>query len=211
MGRRYLVAILHVSTDTLRISFPMIEMPLKGVCVDLEFHDEDGYTSYESEVLEDPAGVGEGLLLRQSPQMVRNRHRGSWRIPVRMKATIKGQVHPRRDEVNVVNMSAGGMLVRTERLLTMGDLVDIAFALPSEAPDTLVAEVVHVSETEGKPSPEDLMGLRFVSPDPTTIRAITRYLWQRIREMHPEGITFLRRNSDRPTLSMMRRKNDRER
>ena len=63
MDQRFMVGILSVTPETVRVSFPMNHFPAPGMRVELEFHDAQGYTSYESEVIETPATVGDGLLL----------------------------------------------------------------------------------------------------------------------------------------------------
>ena len=52
MGQRFLVEILEVEDDTVRLSCPGADYPVTGMIVSLEFHDPAGYNSYRVEVLE---------------------------------------------------------------------------------------------------------------------------------------------------------------
>jgi len=205
MGQRFLVGILNVGEEAVRVSFPMSDFPLPGMFVELEFHDEAGYTSYESEVLEIAEEVGDGLLLRLPPEPMRNNHRGSWRVPGGFKAVLKGHVHPRAVEVEVRNVSSGGMLVYGKvDDLNIDDNLDITLALPGMERERLVGDAVHVQE-----SAEDggsHIGIKFVSPDPTLISMMMARVWQRVREKSPHGLTHLRRGSDARDLGLTDRR-----
>ncbi len=208
MGQRFLVSVISVKADAIRVTFPMSDFPVSGMHVEIEVHDESGYTSYELEVLEAPTEVGGGLLLGRPSGMARNRHRSSLRVSAEFPVYLKGHVHPRRHTAQVVNLSAGGMLLRTEADLSVNDVLDVNFALPGERElQELVAEVVHcsgVASTNG----EHYLGIRFVSPEPATVRALRNYVWRRLRELHPQGLIFLRRIADQTGAKPTRRRAD---
>jgi len=196
MGQRYLVTILHVTESKVRVSFPVQDFPLEGMYLNVEFHDDLGYASYESEVLDGPKGPGDGLVLARPPDAQRNRHRSSWRVPADFKATLKDHVHPRRRECAVVNISAGGLLLHTDADLEVGDNVDLAFHLPEGGAHEALGQVMHVYVPGEMHQESELVGVRFVSPDPGTHRAITQYIWRRLRQLHPNQYTQARRRSD---------------
>ncbi|MCC6143375.1 MAG: hypothetical protein IT368_06180, partial [Candidatus Hydrogenedentes bacterium] len=74
MGQRFLVTILSVEQDRFLLSFPACDFPIDGMHVDLEFHDEDGYVRYESEVLLGPAEAGDGVVVKRPVHLHFNRH-----------------------------------------------------------------------------------------------------------------------------------------
>lgn len=208
MGQRFLVSVISVKPDAVRVTFPMSDFPVPGMHVEIELHDESGYTSYELEVLEAPTEVGGGLLLGRPTGMARNRHRSSLRVSADFPVYLKGHVHPRRYTAQVVNISAGGMLLRSEAALSVNDILDVSFALPGERePQELVAEVVHLSG-EASTNGERYLGIRFVSPEPASVRALRSYVWRRLRELHPHGLTFLRRVADQMGAPFLRRRTD---
>ena len=198
MGHRFLVSIIRVAPETIRLSFPTGDFPVEGMRVELEFHDEAGYASYETEILEGPRQVGDGLLVKRPSEMNRNQHRSSWRVPTDLEADLKGHVHPRRYRVRVLNLSAGGLLGCAETPLVLGDTVELSLALPGFEQAALTAQVVHTAAAGGAEAGQTLVGLQFVALDPAVRTGISRYLWRRLRELYPSDYTFLRRKSDLP-------------
>jgi c-di-GMP-binding flagellar brake protein YcgR len=196
MGQRFLVSILSVTPDTVRVSFPVQDFPMEGMYVNLEFHDDLGYATYESEVIASPKEPGDGLLLRRPPDAVRTHHRSSWRVAADFHVEMKGHVHPRRYDAPVINISGGGMLVRSDAPLNFGDSVDITFDLPGDSRKTALAQVVHLNVPSESQGGVPLVGLRFISPDAALTKAITMYIWRRLRQTHPKQILKLRRQSD---------------
>jgi c-di-GMP-binding flagellar brake protein YcgR len=196
MGQRFLVTVLNANTDTLRVSFPVQDFPLEGMYVNLEFHDDLGYVTYETEVIESPKQPGDGLLIRRPPESVRTHHRTAWRVSADFRVEIKGHVHPRRYEAPVINLSSGGLLVRTDAPLNFGDNVDVEFNLTDEHRHRALAQVMHVNVLEKSQGGIPLVGLKFVNPDPELTKSVTHYIWRRLRQTHPSQYTKLRRVSD---------------
>ncbi len=206
MGRRFMVGILNVAEDSLRVSFPMDELPMDGMRVELEFHDERGYTRYETEVVQGPQEVGDGMVLRRPPASSRFRHRSSWRVPVGFRAELKGHVHPRRYEGTVRNISAGGALIKTKAAVDVGDNIEITLHLPNQSPEAVLGEVVHCPADTSPGAGR--IGVRFISPDPTTAKILNTFVWKRLRELQPDRGGYVRRASDLQSLMPMRRKSD---
>ena len=196
MGHRYLVTVLSVSPENVRVSFPVQSFPMEGMYVNLEFHDDLGYATYESEVLSSPREPGDGLLLRRPPESLRTHHRTSWRVAADFRVEMKGHVHPRRYDAPVINISAGGMLVRSDAPVKMGDNMDLSFDLPGDGPKTTLGEVMHVNVPEDSRGGVPLLGLRFVSPSEALQKSVTMYIWRRLRQLHPGQHTHLRRATD---------------
>lgn len=198
LGQRFLVGILEVTPTTLRVSFPTVHFPLEGMRVQLEFHDEEGYTAYETEVLESPKDVGDGLLLARSESPIRNQHRTNWRIPAALQVAIREHAHPRTYNGHARNVSAGGMLVESDVALRAGDAVDLSFELPTGREIKTVAEVISTAACPERTSNAHLYGFRFIGLDPADVRALSQYIWHRLRELYPQQLLHLRRQSDRP-------------
>lgn len=196
MGHRFLVTIVSVSPETVRITFPVQDFPMEGMYVNLEFHDELGYATYESEVIASPREPGDGLLLRRPPESQRTHHRSSWRVAADFRVEMKGHVHPRRYDAPVINISAGGLLVRSDAPVSVGDNVDLVFDLPGDGRKEALAEVVHVHVPEASRGGIPLLGLRFVGAEDVLKKSVTMYIWRRLRQLHPNQHTHLRRHSD---------------
>ena len=190
MNRRYMVSILQVSLETFRVTFPTVDFPIAGMTVELEVHDEHGYTAYVSEVVETPTVKGDGLLLRAPESTSRSDHRGFWRVSGDdIQVELKSHVHPRRYEVKVLDIGAGGMLISTRAPVEAGENVDLLLRLPGASPETLGAKIVHLPEGKGGGRSAVLIGLRFYNPDPVVIKAVSRYIWQRVKTLRNGEIT----------------------
>jgi c-di-GMP-binding flagellar brake protein YcgR len=197
MGQRFLVSILNVHADRLRLSFPAADFPIGGMYVDLEFHDEDGYVRYESEVIDGPGDVGDGVTVKRPSNLVFNRHREHWRVPADFKVELKGHVHPRRHLSPVINISAGGLLVRSTAELELGDGVEIELVLPEGGKNLLTGQIVHLNQTQGARDAGQLLGIKFIGMDPEIAREIRAYVRHRVRELYFSGQRMhLRRSSD---------------
>ncbi|MBI2425471.1 MAG: PilZ domain-containing protein [Candidatus Hydrogenedentes bacterium] len=193
MKERFLVSVLSVDDVTVRVSFPTRDFPIEGMYVELEFHDANGYTRYETEVLKAPEGVGDGLILKRPFEHLRTHHRSSWRVPVEFDADVKSHVHPRKYSCRVLNLSIGGMLLSTHAPFELGETVESTFEIPGSVRDTLTAKVVHVDRADGEEN--GMIGLEFISPDPVLSKSISQYIWGRVKELHPPKTVHLRQNS----------------
>ena len=185
MGQRFLVSIQNVTESTIAVSFPVRDFPVEGMRVDLEFHDMEGFTRFESEVLTAPRELGDYLVIRRPPSYVRNYHRGSWRVSVDFKVELKGHVHPRRINVPVINISTGGILVLTDSEMEVNDMLEAALPIPELSGEKMTCKVAHRA-----PEPQSVdglvqMGCTFVSPDPTSTKAIATYISNRLKELAP--------------------------
>lgn len=186
MGQRYLVSIQQADENSVSVSFPIRDFPVEGMRVDLEFHDLEGYTRFESEVMVAPKALGDSLVLRRPPEVLRNYHRGSWRVPVDFKASVKGHVHPRRLSVPVINLSTGGMLLLTDAPLEVDDMLETKLPIPELEDEPFTCKVVHRADAAKSLGGLMQVGCSFVSPDPTSIKAISNYIMARLKELGPE-------------------------
>ena len=191
LDQRFLVGVLEISPDTLRCSFPLRGFPPEGTRVELEFHDELSYTTYEATVIKPPNDVGDGLLLTRPPEANPTKHRSFWRVPADFDITFKGHVHPRRYNAPVIDISGGGLSILTEADLNVGDNLELTLPLPQINGETLTAQVIHVA----KPHPDQTglqVGLELVSPDPVAITALSKYIWKRLHDLYPGSLPELR-------------------
>ena len=186
MGQRYLVSIQKADSGSISVTFPIRDFPVEGMHVELEFHDTEGYTRFESEVMVAPKEVGDFLVLRRPPDYLRTYHRGSWRVPVDFKASIKGHVHPRRLNVPVINLSTGGMLILTDAEMAAGDMMEALLPLATLKDDPLTCQIIHRADPAQSLGGLVQVGCSFVSPDPIHIKGISDYILERLKELGPE-------------------------
>jgi c-di-GMP-binding flagellar brake protein YcgR len=187
IGQYFLVDLIEISEDTIRVSFPGTDYPVPGMSVHLDFHDAEGYDSFEAEVLEGPANTDAGLLLTKPTESRRTQHRDACRVPTDLTVQIKDQIHVRRYDAGLLNLSAGGALIETDAPFDFSTTLELTLSLPGEPLLRILGQVVHISDESRAPSPSPtrLLGVRFVSLDPEVRKAISRYAWYRLRELYP--------------------------
>ena len=186
MSQYFMVDLVAVGEETIRVSFPGRDYPIEGMAVDLEFHDSNGFNSYRTHVVLGPDKAVGSIVLARPAEPIRNQHRDSCRVPTDLTVQVKDQIHLRRYDAPLVNLSAGGALLGTDAPFDFSTTVEIALSLPGEATHTVLGHVVHIAE----PPPEAhgqggrLVGVRFVGLDPSVTRSLTRFIWQRLRELY---------------------------
>lgn len=185
-GRHFHVTILEVGADTVRVSFSGKDYPIEGMEAILEFHDDSGFTAYSTRVIEGPGQKGEGLRLKCLADGKRNVHRDCFRAPTDLTVQVKEQVHVRKFDAALVNLSAGGALLQTEAEFDFSTVVEITMSLPGEPSCVVLGQVVHVAEAPKRyNAPSHFYGIRFLNLEPEVQDGINRYIWNRLRELFP--------------------------
>ncbi|MBM3289872.1 MAG: PilZ domain-containing protein [Candidatus Hydrogenedentes bacterium] len=187
-GEHFLVGILEVQKAHIRVTFPGREYPIEGLQVTVEFHDELGFNSYRTHVVRGPETAGGGLILARPVESRRTQYRDSCRVPTDLTVQVKDQVHVRRYDAALVNLSAGGALIVTPAQFDFSTTVEMQLSLPGEPRYTLIGQVVHATGAPTRYNITDkTYGVRFVSLEPDAARSITRYVWARLREIFPSA------------------------
>ena len=184
--RYFKVRILEVGSDTIRVSFPGKDYPVDGVGAALEFHDDEGFTYYSTQVVEGPTHKGAGVVLRKQTDPKRSLHRDCFRAPTDLTVRVKERDHARQYDAALVNLSAGGALIQTDAPFDFSTAVDLTLSLPGEAMHTVSGHVVHVADAEERcGTARRYFGIRFTGVPTDVERTITRYMWSVLREMYP--------------------------
>lgn len=187
MDEHFLVRIVEIGDDFIRVTFPGRDYPVEGMRVYLEFHDEGGFDCYPAFVLHGAGDGNDTIVLEKPTTHRRTHHRVSCRIPTDLTVQIRDQVHVRKYDAAVLNISSGGVLVRTNAPFDFNTTVEFNFSLPGEPQHSALGQVVHISMTDEPQSQADsqLLGIRFINPDPALVRSINRFVSTRLRDLYP--------------------------
>ncbi len=182
----FMSRILDVTDDTIGVSFPAADYPIEGMLVELEFHDKHGFNRYPAQVVAGPTIESGQILLKRPTQCFRSQHRSSCRVPTDLTVQVKDEVHVRRYDADLLNLSGGGALIRTHAPFDYDTTVDITVSLPGESTHTVLGKIVHFAEEDRhREHPTmKLFGIRFIGLDPGVQESITRYLWARLRDLY---------------------------
>lgn len=184
-GRHFLVHVLAMDDDTVRVSFPGKDYPIEGMHADMEFHDETGYCYYSTEVVRGPMEGEEGIVLRRPSEIKRNIHRSSCRIPTDLTVQVKDRDHVRRYNASLLNLSGGGALVQTEAPFDFSTVVELDLSLPGESTHVItcqVAQIMPSGHAAGDSSRQ--LSLRFSSVAEEATLSITHFIWRRLQETY---------------------------
>lgn len=203
MGRLFLVTIQGVADDTVWVTFPGVDYPVKGMGVELEFHDTDGLQSYHTQVVIGREGKGEGIVLRRSPGGCYIKHRQNWRVPTDLPIRLRDVGRMRERMARMINLSSEGTLIETDVVYEVGSSADLVFTLPKQPTCTLTARVIR-HENEGQRQ-RPRFALWFAKVPNDARRALTWFLWKRIQELYPSDVRSLYPRSRRPRPTPMPR------
>lgn len=185
--QRFMVNVLAMDDESLHLSFPGIDYPVAGMSIEAEFHDDQGFSTFTLTVLRGPEKEGEGMLLEMPSGKQRILHRSSVRVPADLGARVRGPADVKYTDARVVNLSTGGALVETSAVFALGVLIELVVQLSDDASYNLQAEIVHVGHMEMGVEHGYLYGVRVVEHAPGAGRAITQYVWRRLKELFPAG------------------------
>jgi Tfp pilus assembly protein PilZ len=185
-GRHFLVKVVEVKDDLLRVTFPGKDYPVKGMRGEIQLHDEEGFFYYPIAVVEGPVPKGSGILLRKMSELKRSRHRESCRVPTDLLVQVKDEAHVRHYNATLLNVSAGGAFVQTDAPFDYSTTAELSISLPGEATHTIRCQIVDViPPCEGGHSVDRRFCLRFMEIDSEAEQCITRYVWERLQQMYP--------------------------
>lgn len=184
MGRHFLVKILEVGPDTLKLSFAGKDYPIERMRADIEFHDKDGFFYYTTDVIEGPMEVEGCVVVRKPEDLRRNLHRQCCRVSTDLMVQVKDKGHARTYNAELVDISTGGALIRSDAPFDFSTIVDLTVSLPGELTHVVEGQVVHVAEaTSTAPS---LYGIRFLDIQSEAHRSVTCYIWERLQELYSD-------------------------
>lgn len=191
-GRLHQSEILGVENKTVWVKFAGEAYPVEGLGVDLEFHLETGWFSYHTRVIRGASQPGDGLLLERSASVDERRHRRHWRVPTDIMAAVNAPHTKAPTSGRILNLSTGGLMLRSFAKLPLHEDILLRFDLPDFPGMTVRARVVYGEELSSLTNePNQRYGVEFTHISPEDRRALTYFLWARIRECYPEEVRAL--------------------
>ena len=186
IGRHFKSRILEVGPETFRVTFPGKDYPVPGLNIVLEFHDDLGFYYIPTLVVEGPQKQPGGITLQKANEVKRSTHRDSFRVPTDLTVHVRDHIHVRRYDAALVNISAGGALLRSDAPWDFSSTLEIMLSLPGEQLYTLLGQVMHIATCPqcGVQQTERVFGVKFIGIDPEIERAITNYIFTRLPELY---------------------------
>ena len=186
-GRNFLVEVVDVRSDSIRVTFPGIDYPVSGMQVELEMHEPAGFSYYQTTVKRGPLKENDGVVLEIPAPPRRSMHRDTFRVDTEMKGEVLGPGEDHWTSASVSNLSAGGAYFEVkDASYNEGETVDLALFLPGDNRRTVQAQILHAVE----PREENgvfyyAYGTRFTGYEPGAGREITQYIEGLLLDLYP--------------------------
>jgi Tfp pilus assembly protein PilZ len=185
-GRHFLVRVVDVDNDLVRLTFPGKDYPIEGMRGEIQLHDEEGFFYYPVVVVEGPMLKGSGIRVRKMGGLKRSRHREACRVSTDLTVQVKDEAHVRLYNGLLLNVSAGGAFIQTDAPFDYSTTVEITISLPGEPTHGIRSRIVDVLPAcETARSTDKRFCVRFLDIDPDAEKSITRYVWERLHQMYP--------------------------
>lgn len=182
LNQTYLVEIIGLAEDTIGVTFPSANFPVEGMGAELEIHDREGFLCFHTRVAIGPKELGDGIVLQRAEAATYLKHRRTWRVPVDFKVKLRRSSDGVRGNGRLVDLSSEGALMETQAAFAQGDDLAMKFRLPGRLSSTVQARIIHWREAAGPGYAR--AGLRFSAVPPDARRALTKFLYARIRVLY---------------------------
>ncbi|MBI3117307.1 MAG: PilZ domain-containing protein, partial [Candidatus Hydrogenedentes bacterium] len=189
MGFPFLVEVLGVNGKEVWVSFPGSDYPLDGTGAELEFHTPAGYVLYHTQVIRGPRREGDGVVLERAETAEERKHRRHWRVPTDTTIVVRPLDSQKHYTAIMDNLSSGGTLIRTYAVFYLPCEVAVQIPLDDGTTHTLQGRVVYGEENSPfDPGPRHRYGISFTQMNAETKRALTWYLYKRLRKLYPQDV-----------------------
>ena len=181
-GKEYFLSTIEsVTGESLEVSVPAKDFPTPGMKVSMDFHDDDGCTVYKTEVMRGPTDQRRSVRLKRPILPRRITHRQYTRVetalPIRFREIGTVTYH----QGTVVNLSAGGVLLKTTASHEFQKTLEMELGLPGNAPLNMLGQIVHKAEQLNGPDGRiSLYGCKFIRLDRRERKAITQYVREQL-------------------------------
>lgn len=177
--------VLDVRDRVIWMKCPPEGIPADGTGLVLEFQDGRSISGYYARVLTaSPDTLSEMVLLRSS-SLHRDELRTSLRVPSQIPVRVDFEGPKETIEGNLVNISAGGAYVESMHSPNFDGDPRVLLYMADEPALHVTGCVVH---TEGEHERNlHRFGVRFTDVRAEDTRAITWYVWSRVRAIFPES------------------------
>jgi hypothetical protein len=178
VGREYFLSTIESVTErSVEVSVPSKDYPPTGTRVSMDFHDDDGCTVYRTDVTRGPSAKRSSARLRRPGPPRRITHREYTRVETDAPARFREMGTVAYHEGNLINVSAGGLLLETTHAHEFEKLLEIELKLPDSPPMTALGQIVHKAEQlDEERKPMLLYGCKFVKLDRQQRKALIQYV-----------------------------------
>lgn len=178
-GRRYPAELVDARDRVLRMQCleDGFDMQSRGVVV--EFEGNGGNAAYFTRFLTAAPDDHTELILLRSANLNCDELRSFLRVPteIPVSATLEGS--PAKFDARLINISSGGALMESDKLPELEYGEKLQLQIVDDPGISVQGELIHFSN--GKPSSNLRVGVRFIDVDDANVRALTWFVWKRVK------------------------------
>jgi len=177
-GTEYFLSTVESVTErSLEVTVPAKDYPPPGMKVSMDFHDDDGCTMYHTKVIRGPSAARRSARLSLPASCRRITHREYTRVETNLPARFREMGTVTYHQATILNLSAGGVLLKTDKTQEFQKLLEIELKLPGNPRLTVLGQIVHKAEQlDEKVGRTSLYGCRFVRLDRGDRKTIVQYV-----------------------------------
>lgn len=178
-GKRYPAELVDIRDRVLRMRCleDGFSMQSRGIVV--EFEGRNGTAAYFTRLLTAAPDDHTELILLRSANLNSDELRSFLRVPTEIGVSVTLEDSPAQFGAKLLNISSGGALMEGDSLPELEYGERIKMQITDDPAICALAELVHFSN--GKPSSNLRIGVRFVDVDDESVRALTWFVWRRVK------------------------------
>ncbi len=178
-GRRIPAEVMDVRDRVIRMRCVEDGFAIEGRGIVVEFDEPRGTAAYFTRYLTSAPDAHTELVLLRSANLNCDELRSFLRVPTEIGVTVTLDDSPAEFSAKLVNISSGGALLESDMLpeLEYGERFKMRIA--EDPAVSVLGEIVHFSNDKAGAQPR--FGVRFVDVDDDSVRALTWFVWKRVK------------------------------
>ena len=184
MGRELLVEILGIARQNIWVSYPSADVLCVGTGLDLTIPTDAGGMAFHARVAVVPSEPAKGIMIERCETAEHRTERRDWRVPTDLSVEVRSPKATEGKAARMLDLTDAGALLTTAARFSAGDMVEMRFQLPDNAPHRVLAQVVYSNKTGAKDC--NKFGLRFIQMNRAARSTITWFLYERIQDLYPD-------------------------
>ncbi|MCC6154278.1 MAG: PilZ domain-containing protein [Candidatus Hydrogenedentes bacterium] len=178
-GKRYPAELVDSRDRVLRMQCleDGFDMQSRGIVV--EFEGSGGKAAYFTRFLTAAPDDHTELILLRSANLNCDELRSFLRVPTEIAVTVTLEDSPAKFDAKLLNISSGGALIESDSLPELEYGEKLQLQIVDDPRISARSELMHFSN--GKPSSNVRVGVRFIDVDDASVRALTWFVWKRVK------------------------------
>lgn len=178
-GRRYPAEVVDVRERVLRLRCLEDGFDIQARGIVVEFDGPKGTAAYFTRYLTSAPDSHTELVLLRSASLNCDELRSFLRVPTEIGVVVTLSDSAARFQAQLLNISSGGALIESDSLPEVEYGERLRLEIAEDPAISVSGDLVHFSN--GKAASRPRFGVRFVDMDNESVRALTWFVWKRVK------------------------------